>query len=220
MKIISVILLIASLQSLLIGQTKEQEFDQIIKLDGKIKVSSESERWLKVTVPFVIVDHPDLGKMQGKRPDTIEEMFNPEFLNDLKINIWVSFMNEFKRKELRGERQDVLYLDYYSAEIECLCLEINRKTKKAEFLIPTVVAKMNGWGNYPEFTGYVVEFSRNGEVFKVRDQIKFFNYDNAEYLEKFRVEALNKSSNNEGILIPGHLISDAYLTDLGPILRN
>ena len=127
---------------------------------------------------------------------------------------------EFKRKELRGERQDVQYFDYYSAEIECLCLEVNRKTKKAEFLIPTMVAEMNGWGNYPEFTGYVVEFSRNGEIFKVCDQIKFFNYDKDEYLEKFRVEALNKSSINEGILIPGHLISDTYLKDLGPILRN
>ena len=220
MKIISITLLIASLQSLLFGQAKEQELDQIIKLDGKIKVSSESERWLKITVPFLIVDHPDLEKVQGKRPNTIEEMFNPEFLNDLKINIWVSFMNEFKRKELRGERQDVQYFDYYSAEIECLCLEVNRKTKKAEFLIPTMVAEMNGWGNYPEFTGYVVEFSRNGESFKVSDQIKFFNYDKDEYLEKFRVEALNKSSINEGILIPGHLISDTYLKDLGPILRN
>lgn len=213
-------MLIASLQSLSFGQAKEQELDQIIKLDGKIKVSSESERWLKITVPFLIVDHPDLEKVQGKRPNTIEEMFNPEFLNDLKINIWVSFMNEFKRKELRGERQDVQYFDYYSAEIECLCLEVNRKTKKAEFLIPTMVAEMNGWGNYPEFTGYVVEFSRNGESFKVSDQIKFFNYDKDEYLEKFRVEALNKSSINEGILIPGHLISDTYLKDLGPILRN
>lgn len=220
MKIISITLLIASLQSLSFGQAKEQELDQIIKLDGKIKVSSESERWLKITVPFLIVDHPDLEKVQGKRPNTIEEMFNPEFLNDLKINIWVSFMNEFKRKELRGERQDVQYFDYYSAEIECLCLEVNRKTKKAEFLIPTMVAEMNGWGNYPEFTGYVVEFSRNGEIFKVCDQIKFFNYDKDEYLEKFRVEALNKSSINEGILIPGHLISDTYLKDLGPILRN
>ena len=213
-------MLIASLQSLLFGQAKEQELDQIIKLDGKIKVSSESERWLKITVPFVIVDHPDLEKMQGKRPNTIEEMFNPEFLNDLKINIWVSFMNEFKRKELRGERQDVQYFDYYSAEIECLSLEIDRKTKRAEFLIPAMVAKMNDWGNYPEFTGYVVEFSRNGESFHATDQIKFFNYDKKEYLEKFRMEALNKSSDNEGIMIPGYLISDSYLKDLGPILRN
>ena len=38
--------------------------------------------------------------MQGKRPETIEEMFNPLFLNNLKIRIWISFLNEFKRKEL------------------------------------------------------------------------------------------------------------------------
>ena len=40
-----------------------------------------------------------------------------------------------------------------------------------------------------------------------------------EYLEKYRMEALNKSSSNEGILIPGYIINDSYLKDLGPVLR-
>jgi len=157
--------------------------------------------------------------MQGKRPETIEEMFNPLFLNNLKIRIWISFLNEFKRKEFRGDRKDVRYFDYYSAEIECLSMEIDRKTKKAEFLFPATIAKKCELGNYPKLTGYVLEFSRNGETFEVSDQTSFLNYDKDEYLEKYRMEALNKSSSNEGILIPGYTINDIYLKDLGPVLR-
>ena len=166
-------MLIALCQCLLLGQSERQELDQIIKLDGKISVSSESERWLKITVPFVIVEHPDLKKMEGKRPETIEEMFNPEFLNDLKINIWISFMNEFKRKELRGERQDVQYFDYYSAEIECLSLEIDRKTKRAEFLIPAMVAKMNDCEIIQNLLDMLLNFPVTEKVFMQPIKLSF-----------------------------------------------
>ena len=54
---------------------------------------------------------------------------------------------------------------------------------------------------------------------EVSDQINFLNYDQEEILEKYRMEALNKSSSNEGILIPGYIINDIYLKDLGPVLR-
>ena len=219
MKIISLTLFIALMHCQLFCQVDKQEIDRVIKLDGKISVSQDSERWLKISVPFLVNEHPDLLSMQGKRPETIEEMFNPSFLNNLKISIWVSFLNEFKRKELRGERKDVRYFDYYSAEMECLSIEIDRKTKKAEFLFPATIAKMNELGNYPKLTGYVLEFSRNGETFIVSDQINFLNYDQEEILEKYRMEALNKSSSNEGILIPGYIINDSYLKDLGPVLR-
>ena len=53
---------------------------------------------------------------------------------------------------------------------------------------------MSELGNYPKLTGYVIEFSRNGEIFRVSDQINFLNYDQEEILEKYRTEALNKSS--------------------------
>ena len=39
-------------------------------------------------------------------------------------------------------------------------------------------------------------------------------------LEKFQAEAWNKSSQNENILIPGHLIYPNYLDDLGPAKRD
>ena len=201
-------------------QAEYANVDEIIQLDGKITVNQDSDRWFRITVPFLVKKHPDLIKLAGKRPESIEELFNPDFLKGLRIKIWISFRNEFNRNALRGDKKDVRWFDYYSAELECMALEIDRETKKAEFLFPAAVAKMNELGNYPELTGYVIEFSRNGESFKVSDQIAFLNYDKEEYLEKYRIEAINKSSENEGVLIPAYLISDEYLGELGPVIRN
>ena len=100
-----------------------------------------------------------------------------------------------------------------------MVLEIDRKTKKAEFLFPSAVAKMNELGNYPKLTGYV-EFNEMEKPFAVTDQVTFLNYDQEEYLEKYRMEAVNKSSENEGVLIPAYLINDNYLNDLGPVVRD
>ena len=194
--------------------------DQIIKLDGKITVSQESDQWFSITVPFLINQHPDLIRLKGKKPESLEEMFNPDFVKGIKIRLWISFVNEFNRSALRGDKKDVRYFEYFSAEIECLALEIDRKTKKAVFLFPSTIAKMLDLGNYPKLTGYVVEFVRNGESFEVTDQINFLNYDQKEFLEKYRTEAVNKSSENEGVLLPGHLISANYLNSLGPVIRN
>jgi hypothetical protein len=194
--------------------------DQIIQLDGKITVAQESDQWFKVTVPFIVKQHPDVIKLEGKRPESIEAYFNPEFIDNLRVKIWISFLNEFKRSALKGDRKDVRFFEYYSAELECFALEIDRKTKKAEFLFPTLIAKMNELGNYPKFTGYALEFSRNGESFLVSNQINFLNFDNEDYLEKYRIEAINKSSENEGILIPAYLVNEGYLSNLGPIVRD
>ena len=194
--------------------------DQIIKLDGKITVSQESDQWFSITVPFLVNQHPDLLRLKGKKPESLEEMFNPDFVKGIKIRLWISFVNEFNRSALRGDKKDVRYFEYFSSEIECLALEIDRKTKKAVFLFPSTIAKMLDLGNYPKLTGYVVEFVRNGESFEVTDQINFLNYDKVEFLEKYRTEAVNKSSENEGVLLPGHLISANYLNSLGPVIRN
>ena len=146
--------------------------DQIIKLDGKISITQESEQWLKITVPFLINQHPDQIKLKGQKPESLEEMFNPKFLSGIKIRLWVSFMNEFNRSALRGDKKDVRFFEYFSAEIDCLALEIDRKTKKAEFLFPSTIAKMMDLGNYPKLTGYVVEFVRNGESFELTEEMK------------------------------------------------
>ena len=201
-------------------KAEELQSDQIIKLDGKITVSQESDLWLRVTVPFLVKQHPELLKLEGKRPESIEELFNPEYLDSLKIKIWISFFNEFNRNALKGDRKDVRFFDYYFAELECMAVEIDRKTKKAEFLFPAVIAKMRDLGNNPKPTGYVIEFSRRGKIFSVSDSITFLNFDQEEYLEKYRMEAVNNSSKNEGVLIPAYLVNDNYLKDLGPVVRD
>ena len=216
--ILTTILSLVALKSILFAN--ELLPDQIIKLDGKIAASQESEQWLKITVPFLINQHPDLLKLEGKKPESLEEMFNPDFISGIKIRLWISFMNEFNRSALRGDKKDVRYFEYFSAEIDCLALEIDRKTKRAEFLFPSTIAKMMELGNYPKLTGYVVEFVRNGEVFAISESVSFLNYDKEEYLEKYRMEAVNKSSENEGILIPAHQVDSAYLNNLGPVVRN
>lgn len=216
--ILTTILSLVALKSILFAN--ELLTDQIIKLDGKIAASQESEQWLKITVPFLINQHPDLLKLEGRKPESLEEMFNPDFISGIKIRLWISFMNEFNRSALRGDKKDVRYFEYFSAEIDCLALEIDRKTKRAEFLFPSTIAKMMELGNYPKLTGYVVEFVRDGEVFEISESVSFLNYDKEEYLEKYRMEAVNKSSENEGILIPAHQVDSAYLNNLGPVVRN
>ena len=216
--ILTTILSLVALKSILFAN--ELLPDQIIKLDGKIAASQESEQWLKITVPFLIKQHPDLLQLEGRKPESLEEMFNPDFISGIKIRLWISFMNEFNRSALRGDKKDVRYFEYFSAEIDCLALEIDRKTKRAEFLFPSTIAKMMELGNYPKLTGYVVEFVRNGEVFAISESVSFLNYDKEEYLEKYRMEAVNKSSENEGILIPAHQVDSAYLNNLGPVVRN
>ena len=216
--ILTTILSLVALKSILFAN--ELLPDQIIKLDGKIAATQESEQWLKITVPFLINQHPDFLKLEGRKPESLEEMFNPDFISGIKIRLWISFMNEFNRSALRGDKKDVRYFEYFSAEIDCLALEIDRKTKRAEFLFPSTIAKMMELGNYPKLTGYVVEFVRDGEVFEISESVSFLNYDKEEYLEKYRMEAVNKSSENEGILIPAHQVDSAYLNNLGPVVRN
>ena len=216
--ILTTILSLVALKSILFAN--ELLPDQIIKLDGKIAATQESEQWLKITVPFLINQHPDLLKLEGRKPESLEEMFNPDFISGIKIRLWISFMNEFNRSALRGDKKDVRYFEYFSAEIDCLALEIDRKTKRAEFLFPSTIAKMMELGNYPKLTGYVVEFVRDGEVFEISESVSFLNYDKEEYLEKYRMEAVNKSSENEGILIPAYQVDSAYLNNLGPVVRN
>ncbi|MDA0906528.1 MAG: hypothetical protein O2874_09450, partial [Verrucomicrobia bacterium] len=62
--ILTTILSLVALKSILFAN--ELLPDQIIKLDGKIAATQESEQWLKITVPFLINQHPDLLKLEGR----------------------------------------------------------------------------------------------------------------------------------------------------------
>ena len=76
------------------------EVDQYIQLpnNGKISITKESDSWIKVSVPFNILANPKSDGLRNNRPSTIEEAFNPEYVDDLKVKLSLCFRNEFKRR--------------------------------------------------------------------------------------------------------------------------
>lgn len=196
------------------------EIDKFIKLDGRVRVENYDDMWLQVSIPFRTIAHPDAVSAQGRTNRDPDKVFNDEFLDGLKIRTTLCFRNEFKRKAMKGSRTDPSFFEYFSADVEFLALKVENVTKRARFLFPKAIAEKNDFGAYPEqqMLGYVIEFSRNGQVFEVSESILFDKYDAEEVLEKFRQEALSKSSENNGILLPGHLISFDLLAGLGPVV--
>ena len=194
--------------------------DRFIALDGKVTFVQDSNSWLKLTVPFRVLELPDFLASTVKSQDP-EDVINDKFLDDLKIKVVICCRNEFVRKELRGDKKDIKFNEYFSAEIELITTEIDRGIKKeARFLFPKVIADKMELGSFPDLVGYAIEFSVNGKLLEISDGIYFDRYKTKDILDKFQTEAWNKSSQNENILIPGHLIYPNYLDDLGPVKRD
>jgi hypothetical protein len=192
--------------------------DSVIELDGSVDISRMGDGWLKISVPFLLKSHPDLETLGGRKPSSMEELFNPDFIDNLNLKITVCFRNEFKRKYARGDKNDIQFFDYYSSELEIKLLKVDRNTKTAVFLLPSMIAERDEFvGSSPKAVGYVLEFSRGGTIFKVSDSIVFEKYSNEEILEKFKSEAQSRSLSNEGFLIPAHLIDSSFLKNLGPV---
>jgi len=196
---------------------QDQDFDKFVSLDGKVTVKRESDLWLKVSVPFKIISNPDLDALEGRKPRSREELFNPKYLDDLELNLFICFRNEFARKFLRAEKNDPENFQYYSASLKCMILEIG-SNYVAHFLFPSAIAERDEFGgSYPELVGYVIDFSRKGIQFNVSDSIMFDKYKTKETLERFKAEAQSKSLPNEGVLIPAYKLDQTYLRDLGPL---
>lgn len=192
--------------------------DSVIQLDGSVEVTRAGESWLRFSIPFLVKSHPDVENLAGGKPSSMDELFNPEFIDNLVIKLTICYRNEFKRKYIRGDKNDIQFNDYYSAMVEVQILKVDRNKKTAEFLLPALIAERGDYsGSTPKLTGYVIEFSRNGQTFEVSDSVVFERYTNPDVLEKFKTEALSKSILNEGILLPGHLIDSSYLRSLGPV---
>lgn len=210
-------LLIAFLSLINVLLANERE-DAFVQMDGEPEISRASDTWLKVSVPFKLNGHPEIENLEGGRPSSLEEVFNPDFLDDLEIRLTICFRNEFKRKYARGDKKDIKFNEYYSSDLKIQVLEIDRSTKIAVFLFPAIIAKRDEYaGSVPKLVGYVVEFSRKGKPFNVSKSIVFENYTNDEVLKKFKEDALNRSTENEGILVPGHLMDTSNLKYLGPV---
>ena len=211
------ILIISLAFTLFPALAKDQEYDKFVSLEGKATLKRESDHWLKISVPFRINLNPDLDALDGRKPSSREELFNPKFLDNLEISLVVCFRNDFIRKVLKADKNDRENFQYYSASLKVMVLEIGANYV-AHFLFPAAIAERDNFGgSYPQMLGYVIDFSRNGTQFHLSDSIMFENIRSDEILKKFKSEALTKSIENDGILIPAHKIDQSYLRDLGPV---
>ena len=209
--------LILFLSFLLSAFAQDQNYDKFVSLDGKVTIKRESDHWLKISVPFRVNSNPDLDALDGKRPSSREELFNPKFLDDLEISLFICFRNEFARKFLRSDKNDPENFQYYSASLKSVILEVGGNYV-ANFLFPAAIAERDDFGgSYPEMIGYSIGFSRKGIQFDVSESTVFDKYKSQEILEKFKIQAQNKSLENEGIMIPAHKVDYSYLRELGPV---
>ena len=111
--------------------TKAEE-DQIVKMANKVTVVKDSDMWLRVTVPFNVLTHPKLLGGSGDRPTSVASAYNPEYLDNLKVKVYLCFSNEFKKKLLRSQNlTDAQFYQYYSAEVEFATVEIDRRQTHA-----------------------------------------------------------------------------------------
>lgn len=200
---------------------EEDEFVMLDITSHKLPIQKENDTWLHVSVPFKFLKHPRLEALDGRRPETLEQAFNPKFIDDIKVKLWICFANKFKQNLLssRGNFKETDFYQYYSAEIEYSTLEFDRSTKSASFLFPAAIAERDGFLEaYVKPVGYVIEISHKGRNFKLSKSI-YFNYRGAteQILESFKAQVLSKSAENKGVLVPAHEVNMSYLDGMGPI---
>jgi len=188
--------------------------DEYVRLTGKVTVTKESETWLRASVPFGIVVHPKAQTYSRSKPTGLSDVINLEFMNNMKVKIYLCFSNEFKKKALRSSKlTDAQFYQYYSAEVEYLTVKVDRNTKNAHFLFPAVLAERDGFykGGFVKLVGYAVEISQNDVPFEITESIFFDKYRTVDILNKFKAQAVAKSEANKGLLLPAHLVSQNYL---------
>lgn len=218
-KLIKTLLILYFLQSTF---TLLAEPDQFLRLTDVVKVTNESDQWLKVTVPFEVVNHPLKSKYESIRtPTGKDQVINLNYLDKLKIRISVCFSNDLQREKLRKQKlPDAEFYQYYSSEIEFLTIKADRNKKYASFLFPTAIAERDGFlSSYVKAVGYVVEIIYDGIPLEISNNIYFGKYKDESILSKFRQQCQANAPKNEGILIPAHLISSNYLQGLGPVKK-
>lgn len=209
-KKITSIISIAMVFTAMINLTAQE--DKYVKLANKVSISADSDAWLKVSVPFNLISHPRLEDTRNSRPSTLEEAFNPEYLEGLKVKLYLCFNNEFKKKVLRSSKLiDSQFYQYYGAEVEFKTIKIERTTKYANFVFPAAIAEKDGFGgSYINPVGYAVEIFVEGVPAEISNDIFFDKYRDEPTLMKFKQQAQEKSSQNEGVLLPAHHVFSNY----------
>ena len=198
------------------------EPDQFLRLTDTVKVTNESDQWLKVTVPFEVVNHPLKSKYESIRtPTGKDQVINLNYLDKLKIRISICFSNDLQKEKLRKQKlPDAEFYQYYSSEIEFLTIKADRNKKLVSFLFPTAIAERDGFlSSYVKAVGYVVEIIYDGIPLEISNNIYFGKYKDESILSKFRQQCQANAPKNEGILISAHLISSNYLQGLGPVKK-
>ena len=194
--------------------------DEYVKLTGKVTITKESDMWIKASVPFGIIIHPKAQGYSRSKPTKIGDVINLEYLDNVKVKIFLCFSNEYKKRALRSSSiNDIEFYQYYSAEVDYLTVKIDRNTKNAHFLLPAILAERDGFykGGYVKLVGYAVEISQNGVPFEITITDSIFFESNARkitdptILGKFKAQAMEKSEKHKGLLLPAHLINQNYL---------
>ncbi len=198
------------------------EPDQYVKLGNKVTITKESDQWVKASVPFVFVSHPLEDKFKRVKPTTREDVINLEFIDRIKVKLYLCFSNEYDKKMLRTQKLlPAEFYQYYSAEVEFMTLKFDRNTKYAHFLFPATIAERDGFlTSYINAVGYAVEIIYDGIPLEITNSIFFDKYREERILQKFKQQAQANASKNEGILVPAHVISSSYLDGMGPVKRS
>lgn len=200
----------------LLGQ-REKAWIEFDRLD----LRSDGEKWMVITMQITPKEHPNE-----------EGALNKYFIDDVKVDLYLCFKNITKEKKLFKETKrkaaikDVL--DYYHAEVEILTMDLRARTKTLVFLLPLEIAKRDGFDTVQNPYGQVVDISIGGVSIqkalkenakgRLSAPIIFENYRDDSILESFQKEAIANSARTEGILLPAHIVTDAYLRN-APALK-
>ena len=220
---------------------EELEPDKVVQLD---RVTFElGEKWLAVKVGFTPKrQHPIHDKQLAIKSSFLGPPLNEDFLDDVKLDIYVCFRNEARRKrwgeQTPPKRINVDYkepdlFDYYHAEVEILTMKLDA-SKELLFLLSREIAERDGIDRLSAKNpvGWIVEMT----VLEATETLKFqrptpgieFKVNNKKFsefkitdklaIESFKKYAKEKSKEKEGLLLPAHIVSGTYLEN-APAIR-
>ena len=218
--------------------------DEVVQLD---RVFIEpGKKWLSVNVGFTPKrQHPIHDKKlatKSTQSGFLGPPLNEDFLDDVKLDLYVCFRNEARKKRwgeqtppkrLNVDYQEPDLFDYYHAEVDILTMKLDTR-KELRFLLSKEIAERDGFDkpspNNP--VGWIVEMTVLGTTetlkfknpapgieFKIKGK-KFSEFKTGDALavESFKKFAKEKSKEKEGLLLPAHKVSGSYLEN-APAIR-
>ncbi len=197
---------------------------EIVQLNG-VTLQTGSGKWLTATVTFTPRKHPNA-----------ETAYNKDFLDDVKLTFYVAFYNKTRennfRKEGKREGQQGgftepdLY-DYYHAEVDIVTMKVDGSRKELHFLLSNELAERDGFNRNIKPVGYAVEMTIGGKAIVFQDGVQFESggrkytqskADHARAIQAFMDYCKEKSRDNQGLLVPAHMVSASYLQN-APAVR-